>query len=243
MPRSKRHVCSTAPVRRALQHSYIAQRRIERAKEGVSRVHADSLRGAIDTYQGRDLTNPRFASEIALQLLRSGRAEEALSYLDRARPSVENRYFGKSSGPMPVLPPSMLCSVPMRRRLCDWPYSNPSSAHHICALSSTGCPTSMTSRPKSGRSMSLPSTRMFMRRWPFWWSGRHMSALPDWSNRAPAKSTAIAMSCSTRPQRSSKANTHWPRSCSAGLSSRSRCTKAAPHATNTRLGMSVRSTV
>ena len=96
MPRSKRHVCSTAPVRRALQHSYIAQRRIERAKEGVSRVHADSLRGALDTYQGRDLTNPRFASEIALQLLRSGRAEEALSYLDRARPSVENRYFGQT---------------------------------------------------------------------------------------------------------------------------------------------------
>ena len=50
----------------------------------------------IDTYQGRDLTNPRFASEIALQLLRSGRAEEALSYLDRARPSVENRYFGQT---------------------------------------------------------------------------------------------------------------------------------------------------
>ena len=31
----------------------------------------------IDTYQDRDLTNPHFASEIALQLLRAGRAEEA----------------------------------------------------------------------------------------------------------------------------------------------------------------------
>ena len=31
----------------------------------------------IDSYQGSDLANPRFASEIALQLLRSGRAEEA----------------------------------------------------------------------------------------------------------------------------------------------------------------------
>jgi len=40
----------------------------------------------IDSYQGCDLTNPRFASEIALQLLRSGRAEEALAYLDRASP-------------------------------------------------------------------------------------------------------------------------------------------------------------
>jgi hypothetical protein len=50
----------------------------------------------IDTYQGRDLANPRFASEIALQLLRSGRAEEALVYLDRAAPSAENRHFGQT---------------------------------------------------------------------------------------------------------------------------------------------------
>jgi tetratricopeptide (TPR) repeat protein len=50
----------------------------------------------IDSYQGFDPTNPRFASEIALQLLRSGRAEEALVYLDRASPSTENRYFGQT---------------------------------------------------------------------------------------------------------------------------------------------------
>jgi hypothetical protein len=50
----------------------------------------------IDTYQGRDLTNPHFASEIALQLLRSGRAEEALTYLDRAQPSAQNRHFGQA---------------------------------------------------------------------------------------------------------------------------------------------------
>jgi uncharacterized protein DUF6880 len=49
----------------------------------------------IDTYQGRDLTNPRFASEIALRLVRAGRAEEALSYLDRASPSTKNRHFGQ----------------------------------------------------------------------------------------------------------------------------------------------------
>ena len=42
----------------------------------------------IDTYQGRDLTNPLFASEIALQLLRSGRGQEALGYLDRAASST-----------------------------------------------------------------------------------------------------------------------------------------------------------
>jgi len=50
----------------------------------------------IDSYQVRDLANPRFASEIALQLLRSGRAEEALIYLDRASPSTENRHFGQA---------------------------------------------------------------------------------------------------------------------------------------------------
>jgi len=50
----------------------------------------------IDTYQGRDLTNPRFASEIALRLLRAGRAEDALSYLDRAPPLTENRHFAQA---------------------------------------------------------------------------------------------------------------------------------------------------
>ena len=50
----------------------------------------------IDTYQGRDLTNPRFASEIALRLIRAGRAVEALSYLDRAPPSAKNRHFGQT---------------------------------------------------------------------------------------------------------------------------------------------------
>ncbi len=49
----------------------------------------------IDTYQGRDLTNPKFVSEIALELLRAGRAEEALVYLDRAPPSAENPHFGE----------------------------------------------------------------------------------------------------------------------------------------------------
>ena len=49
----------------------------------------------IETYQGRDLTNPRFVSEIALRLLRAGRAEEALSYLDRAPPSAQNRHFAQ----------------------------------------------------------------------------------------------------------------------------------------------------
>ena len=49
----------------------------------------------INTYQDRDLTNPHFASEIALQLLWAGRAEEALSHLDRAQPSEQNRNFGQ----------------------------------------------------------------------------------------------------------------------------------------------------
>jgi hypothetical protein len=49
----------------------------------------------IDTYQGHDLRNPHFASEIAMQLLRAGRADEALSYLDRAQPSDQNRHFGQ----------------------------------------------------------------------------------------------------------------------------------------------------
>ena len=60
---------------------------------------AESERDAdafIDSYQGSDLANPRFASEIALQLLRSGRAEEALTYLERASPSTQNPHFGQT---------------------------------------------------------------------------------------------------------------------------------------------------
>jgi hypothetical protein len=49
----------------------------------------------IDTYQDSNLTNPLFASEIALQLLRSGRGQEALGYLDRAAPSAANPHFGQ----------------------------------------------------------------------------------------------------------------------------------------------------
>src|SRR5262249_9337051 len=54
----------------------------------------EDVNAFIDTYQGRDLTNPLFASDIALRLLRAGRAAEALGYLDRAPPSAENPHFG-----------------------------------------------------------------------------------------------------------------------------------------------------
>jgi len=47
----------------------------------------------IETYQGADLTNPAYATEIAQRLLRANRAEEALSYLDRGAPTDKNRHF------------------------------------------------------------------------------------------------------------------------------------------------------
>lgn len=47
----------------------------------------------IDTYEGFDLTNPVYATEIALRLLRAGRAKEALVYLDKGMPNESNRYF------------------------------------------------------------------------------------------------------------------------------------------------------
>jgi hypothetical protein len=60
----------------------------------IAEIESD-IDAFIDTYQGRDLTNPHFASEIALQLLRADRAAEALSYLDRAPPSEQKRHFGE----------------------------------------------------------------------------------------------------------------------------------------------------
>lgn len=47
----------------------------------------------IDTYEGFDLTNPVYATEIAQRLLRSGRPKEALLYLDQGAPNERNRYF------------------------------------------------------------------------------------------------------------------------------------------------------
>ncbi|OJU32882.1 MAG: hypothetical protein BGN89_15415, partial [Alphaproteobacteria bacterium 64-6] len=47
----------------------------------------------IDTYEGFDLTNPAYATEIAQRLLRAGRPEEALLYLDQGVPHERNRYF------------------------------------------------------------------------------------------------------------------------------------------------------
>ena len=47
----------------------------------------------IDTYEGFDLANPAYATEIAQRLLRAGRAEEALLYLDQGAPNDRNRHF------------------------------------------------------------------------------------------------------------------------------------------------------
>ena len=47
----------------------------------------------IDTYEGFDLTNPAYATEIAERLLRASRPEEALRYLDQGAPNERNRNF------------------------------------------------------------------------------------------------------------------------------------------------------
>ena len=47
----------------------------------------------IDTYQGFNLTNPVYATEIAQRLLRAGRSDEALIYLDQGTPNDSNRHF------------------------------------------------------------------------------------------------------------------------------------------------------
>ena len=47
----------------------------------------------IDTYEGFDLTNPAYATEIAQRLLRAGRPQEALLYLDQGAPNERNRQF------------------------------------------------------------------------------------------------------------------------------------------------------
>ena len=47
----------------------------------------------IETYDGLDLSNPAYATEIAQRLVRAGRAREALVFLDRGAPTDRNRHF------------------------------------------------------------------------------------------------------------------------------------------------------
>lgn len=47
----------------------------------------------IETYEGFDLSNPAYATEIAERLLHAGRPKEALLYLDRGAPNDHNRNF------------------------------------------------------------------------------------------------------------------------------------------------------
>jgi hypothetical protein len=49
----------------------------------------------IDTYEGFNLTNPMYATEIAQRLLRAGRSEEALIYLDQGTPNDSNRHVNQ----------------------------------------------------------------------------------------------------------------------------------------------------
>ena len=174
----------------------------------------------IDTYQGRDLTNPRFASEIALRLIRAGRAEETLSYLDRAPPSAENRHFGQAEWTdariaaldavqrtdeaqalrMAIFQ-AQLSSVHLRAYLDRLPDFEDVEAEDQALGAVAGTPTSMPL-------------------WPSWWSGRPMSAQPNWFARGSKKSMAIGTNCSIPPPQPSKGNIHWPRCCSAEHSSR-----------------------
>src|SRR4029078_6755459 len=50
------------------------------ALRNIAEVEGDTD-AFIDTYHGRDLTSPHFASEIAMQLLRAWRGEGAVGYL------------------------------------------------------------------------------------------------------------------------------------------------------------------
>jgi hypothetical protein len=47
----------------------------------------------IETYDGFDLSNPAYATDIAQRLLRAGRPKEALGFLDGGAPADRNRYF------------------------------------------------------------------------------------------------------------------------------------------------------
>ena len=189
----------------------------------------------IDTYQGRDLTNPHFASEIALQLLRAGRAEEALNYLDRAQPSEQNRHFGQSKWT-----DARVATLEALKRTDEAQALRLVSAYPICAHTFTSCPISKTSRRNNGPLIMQGDMPMFMRRCPSWSNGRPTSVPLNWCCHGIKKSTATATNCSIRRLALLKENTRWPRFSSGARSSRSRCVRPVPHATSTPRGMSVK---
>ena len=150
----------------------------------------------IDTYQGRDLTNPRFASEIALQLLRSGRGQDALGYLDRATPSAENRHFGQTEwtdARIAVLDALQRVGEAQNLRLAF--FQARLSPSHLRAYLDR-LPDFDDVEAEIGRSILSLGTPMFMRRWLFWSGGRPLSGQPDWSACGSVTLTAIAMSYS-----------------------------------------------
>jgi tetratricopeptide (TPR) repeat protein len=164
----------------------------------------------IDTYQGRDLTNPRVVSEIAMQLLRSGRAEEALTYLDRAQPSAQNRHFGRADwtdARIAALETVQRAHEAQALRFAF--FQSHLSPSHLRAY--LGRLPAFDDFEAEEQALDFVARHaMFMRRWPFWWSGRPTIVLTDWFAHGLGKSTATATSCSIPPLVPLRANTRWP---------------------------------
>ena len=182
----------------------------------------------IDTYQGRDLTNPHFASEIALQLLRSGRAEEALSYLDRAQPSEQNRHFGQ-----PRWTDARIAALDALKR------SDEAQALRLAFFQAHLSPSHLRAYLRrlpdfedfeaeqraldhvAGHA-NVHAALAFLVEWP-----AHERAAQLVFSRIK-KSTATVTSCLIRPRGPLKENTHWRRFCSGGPSLMPRHVKAVP---------------
>jgi hypothetical protein len=202
----------------------------------------DDTDAFIDTYQDRDLTNPHFASEIALQLLRAGRAEEALSYLDRAQPSEQNRNFGQlkwTDARIAVLEALKRTDEVQALRLAFFQVHL--SVSHLRAYlhqlpDFEDFEAEQQALDYVGGYANVHAALSFLVEWP----AHERAAQLVLSRISEIDGDRYEL---LDPAASLIEGKYPLAACSGARSSRSRCGRAAPHATSTPRGMSVRSIV
>ncbi len=124
------------------------QRTVSMALQDIADAQGD-VDGFIAQYEPETRKVPKIAAEIARRLLAAGRAGDALGFIERRRsPKTAG---SRASGRTPALRCWRRWGAVKKRRPSDGPASSAISRSSTCAPFSSGCPTSRTSRRRSGR--------------------------------------------------------------------------------------------
>ena len=178
-----------------------------------------------------------------LQLLWAGRAEEALSHLDRAQPSEQNRNFGQlnwTDARIAVLEALKRTDEAQALRLAFFQVYL--SLSHLRAYlhqlpDFEDFEAEQRALDHVGGYANFHAALSFLVEWP----AHERAAQLVLSRNKEIDGDRYELLDPAASQL--KENIRWPRFCSGARSSKSRCARPAPHATSTPRGMSVRSIV